>query len=46
MLFRSLPPEVDPVVALGKLRQLEEEEPQLHVLWQEENREIHMQVMG
>ena len=39
-----LPPEVDPVVALGKLRQLEEEEPQLHVLWQEENREIHMQV--
>ena len=41
-----LPPEVDPVVALGKLRQLEEEEPQLHVLWQEENREIHMQVMG
>ena len=41
-----LPPEADPVVALGKLRQLEEEEPQLHVLWQEENREIHMQVMG
>ena len=41
-----LPPEVDPVVALGKLRQLEEEEPQLHVVWQEENREIHMQVMG
>lgn len=33
-------------MALGKLRQLEEEEPQLHVLWQEENREIHMQVMG
>ena len=41
-----LPPETDPVVALGKLRQLEEEEPELHVLWQEENREIHMQVMG
>ena len=39
-------PDVDPVAALGKLRQLEEEEPQLHVLWQEENREIHMQVMG
>lgn len=41
-----LPPETDPVAALGKIRQLEEEEPQLHVLWQEENREIHMQVMG
>lgn len=41
-----LPPEMDPIVALGKVRQLEEEEPQLHVLWQEENREIHMQVMG
>ena len=34
------------MAALGKIRQLEEEEPQLHVLWQEENREIHMQVMG
>lgn len=41
-----LPPETDPVIALGKLRQLEEEEPELHVLWQEENREIHLQVMG
>ncbi len=41
-----LPPETDPVTVLGKLRQLEEEEPQLHVLWQEEKREIHMQVMG
>lgn len=41
-----LPPETDPVVALGKLRQLEEEEPELHVLWQEETKEIHMQVMG
>lgn len=41
-----LPPEVDPVSVLGKLRQLEEEEPELHILWQEENREIHMQVMG
>ena len=41
-----LPPETDPVIVLGKLRQLEEEEPELHVLWQEENREIHLQVMG
>ena len=42
----SFPPDVDPVTTIGKLRQLEEEEPQLHVLWQEEKREIHMQVMG
>ena len=41
-----LPPETNLVIALGKLRQLEEEEPELHVLWQEENREIHLQVMG
>lgn len=47
LTYRLLfPPETDPVIALGKLRQLEEEEPELHVLWQEENREIHLQVMG
>ena len=38
--------ETDSVVALGKVRQLEEEEPELHVTWQEESREIHIQVMG
>lgn len=38
--------ETDPVVALGKVRQLEEEEPELHVTWQDESREIHIQVMG
>lgn len=38
--------ETDTVVALGKVRQLEEEEPELHVTWQEESREIHIQVMG
>lgn len=38
--------ETDPVVVLGKVRQLEEEEPELHVTWQEESREIHIQVMG
>ena len=47
LTYRLLfPPETDPVVALGKVRLLEEEEPQLHVLWQEKNREIHIQVMG
>jgi len=31
---------------LGQLRQLEEEEPQLHIVWMEESGEIHVQVMG
>ncbi len=38
--------ETDPVTALGQLRTLEEEQPELHVTWQEENREICVQVMG
>ncbi len=31
---------------LGNLRQLEEEEPQLHIVWNEALQEIHAQVMG
>ena len=31
---------------LRNLRQLEEEEPQLHMVWREELQEIHVQVMG
>ncbi len=31
---------------LQKLKQLEEEEPQLHIVWNEKYREIHAQVMG
>ena len=31
---------------LPKLAQLEEEEPQLHITWQEEAKEIHAQIMG
>ncbi|MCI9435940.1 MAG: GTP-binding protein [Lachnospiraceae bacterium] len=47
----ALPEGSDPVKALGQLRRLEEEEPQLHVVWQKaagENRQpqIHVQVMG
>ncbi|MCM1188740.1 MAG: TetM/TetW/TetO/TetS family tetracycline resistance ribosomal protection protein [bacterium] len=42
----ALPPGTDEVKALGQLRRLEEEEPQLHVVWQERLREIHVQVMG
>ena len=36
----------DPATALGRLRQLEEEDPQLHVVWNEQNRVIHIQLMG
>ncbi|MGN0735079.1 MAG: NYN domain-containing protein [Anaerovoracaceae bacterium] len=36
----------DPVLFLPKLRQLEEEDPTLHVIWKEELGEIHVQVMG
>jgi len=41
-----LPEDCDAISALGKLRQLEEEDPKLHLLWKEEAREIHVQVMG
>ena len=36
----------DPQTALARLRQLEEEDPQLHVVWNELTREIHIQLMG
>ena len=36
----------DPHTALQKLRILEEEDPQLHVLWNGEKREIHVHLMG
>lgn len=41
-----LPKEVDPMVLLPKLRQLEEEDPQLHILWNERLQQIHAQLMG
>lgn len=41
-----LPEGTDVVKALGQMRKLEEEEPELHVVWRESIREIHMQVMG
>lgn len=40
------PEEVDPVIMLKKLRELEEEEPGLHIVWREETKEIHVQIMG
>lgn len=42
----DLPKDCDVHVALQKLRQLEEEEPQLHIVWNEQLGEIHAQVMG
>ena len=45
--YRLLLPEgVDPHVAMPKLSQLEEEDPLLHLVWNEALGEIHLQVMG
>ena len=45
MIYRvGLPAGADPAVVLPKLRLLEEEEPQLKLLW--ENGQIHVQIMG
>ena len=41
-----LPKGCDARVMLPKLKLLEEEEPQLHILWQEGLGEIHVQLMG
>ena len=41
-----LPEGADMHAALGKLHRLEEEEPQLHVVWNEARGEIHVQLMG
>ncbi len=42
----ELPQGTDAAVTLQKLRQLEEEEPGLHVVWQEETRSIQVMLMG
>ena len=36
----------DPLIAIPKLRLLEEEDPKLHIVWNEFLKEIHIQVMG
>lgn len=41
-----LPDDVSAAQFLPKLRMLEEEEPQLHVCWNEQLSEIHVQLMG
>ena len=46
LTYRLLPEGGDPHTALRALRQLEQEDPQLHVVWQEALGEIHLQLMG
>ncbi len=41
-----LPSECDPQVMLTKLRILEEEDPLLRIVWSEQLKEIHVQLMG
>ena len=42
----QLPGGCDPATVLPRLRQLEEEDPQLHLLWDETGGQIHVQIMG
>ncbi len=42
----QLPPHADPMTVLPKLRQLEEEDPLLRILWQPRLQQIQLQVMG
>ena len=47
MTYRiGLPKGCDPMTALPKLRQLEEEDPMLHILWDDRLKQIHVQIMG
>ena len=47
MTYRAALPEgCDPLTFLPKLRLLEEEDPQLHVLWDDQLKQIHVQIMG
>ena len=42
----TLPEGTDPSTALAQLRQLEQEDPQLHLEWEEQKREIRVRLMG
>ncbi len=47
MTYRvDLPKGCDPTQTLQKLRLLEEEDPQLHMLWDDRLKQIHVQIMG
>jgi small GTP-binding protein len=41
-----LPEGCDPRAMIPKLRQIEEEEPELHIVWDEQLQEIQVQIMG
>jgi len=41
-----LPEDCDPRALLPKLYQIEEEEPELHIIWDEQLQEIQVQIMG
>ena len=41
-----LPEGCDPRTILPKLREIEEEEPELHIVWEEKLQEIQVQIMG
>ena len=47
MTYRiGLPKGCDPTAVLPKLRQLEEEDPMLRILWDDRLKQIHVQIMG
>ncbi|MGC7872026.1 NYN domain-containing protein [Desulfosporosinus sp. SYSU MS00001] len=47
LFYRIILPEgCDPRVMIPKLRQIEEEEPELHLVWDEQLQEIQAQIMG
>lgn len=47
LFYRIILPEgCDPRMMLPKLRQIEEEEPELNIVWDEQLQEIHAQIMG
>ncbi len=47
LFYRIILPEgCDPRVMIPKLRQIEEEEPELHIVWDEQLQEIQIQIMG
>lgn len=47
LTYRILLPEgCDPRMMMPKLRQLEEEDPELHIIWDEHLKEIQVQIMG
>lgn len=47
LTYRVLLPEgCEPYAVLVKLKQLEEEDPLLHIIWNEQLKEIHIQLMG